>query len=76
MIMDILAALALAAERPSSSAIDNPPVKTSDSMITKTMWRMILGMTLYTSLVMLFMFLFLDNFFELPYANTDPWFNE
>lgn len=39
MIMDMFAALALAAEKPQKSVIKNPPVKDTEAIITKAMWR-------------------------------------
>ena len=61
MIMDVLAALALAAEGPQISTITNPPVKNDDPIITKTMMRQILGMTFYVSTVMTLLFFFIDD---------------
>lgn len=69
MIMDMLAALALAAERPQLTVINNPPVKNSDAIITQTMWRQILGMTLHITLVMVFMFFFLDDMWDLEFPS-------
>jgi Ca2+ transporting ATPase len=75
MIMDLMAALALAAERPNPSVIFNPPVSVSDPIITKTMWRQILGMTAYISFVMVFMFFFLDQIWDLPIVHaSDSWY--
>jgi P-type Ca2+ transporter type 2C len=73
MIMDMLAALALASEPPQLSNITNPPVKKQDSIITKGMWRQILGMTAYITGVMLFMFFFIDDMWGLTYQDTDDW---
>ena len=39
------------------------------------MWRQILGMTIYISTIMVFMFFFIDNMWELPFADTDDFFN-
>lgn len=76
MIMDILAALALAAERPQMSVIKNPPVKNSDSIITDTMWRQILGMSAYIIFISIIMIYFADNIWALDYSNADTWINE
>ena len=76
MIMDMLAALALAAERPQLSVIKNPPVKDSEPIITKPMWRQILGMTLYITIVMVFMFFFLDEMWGIDFPDfNSPWYN-
>lgn len=76
MIMDLLAALALAAERPQPSVIKNPPVKNSDLMITLTMWRQILGMTVYITIVMIFMFFFLDDIQDLTFDSfSSAWYD-
>jgi magnesium-transporting ATPase (P-type) len=77
MIMDLLAALALAAERPQLSIIENPPVRSNDQMITLTMWRQILGMTAYITLVMIFMFFFLDDIQDLQFDSFSPiWYDQ
>ena len=64
MVMDILAALALAAERPQGSIIKNAPVKDTDSIITVTMLRQIYGMTAYISFTMIMNIFFIDNFYS------------
>ena len=40
-----------------------------------TMWRQILGMSIFISSIMVFMFFFIDNMWDLPYADTDDWIN-
>ncbi len=52
MIMDTLAAFALATEPPTHD-ISGPIIKRSDRIITPIMWRNILSQVLYQSLVML-----------------------
>ncbi|XP_024981347.1 calcium-transporting ATPase 4, plasma membrane-type-like isoform X1 [Cynara cardunculus var. scolymus] len=47
LIMDTLGALALATEPPNDGLMARPPVKQSESFITKTMWRNILGQSVY-----------------------------
>ena len=71
MIMDMLAAIALAAERPQLSIINNPSVKNHEKLITKTMWKQIIGMSGYITLVMAIMFFFIDNMWDLPYSYND-----
>lgn len=61
MIMDLMAALALAAEPPSPSTILNPPVRNKDRIITPVMWRQILGMTAYITAVMILLFFTIEH---------------
>lgn len=72
MIMDTLAALALAAEKPKQEAIKDKPVEKKDSIITTDMWRQILGITLYSSLVMFIMFWFNEDIWGFNYTMSDP----
>jgi magnesium-transporting ATPase (P-type) len=64
MIMDLMAALALAAEPPSPSTILNPPVRKGDNIITQVMWRQILGMTAYIVGMMVLMFFTIESILE------------
>jgi len=57
LIMDTFAALALATEPPSPKLLDRPPYGRFDSLITNSMWRMIIGMCVY-QLTVLFTLLF------------------
>ncbi|KAK9075890.1 hypothetical protein SSX86_004219 [Deinandra increscens subsp. villosa] len=61
LIMDTLGALALATEPPNDGLMQRPPVKRTDSFITKTMWRNILGQSIYQMTV-----LFVLNFAGKP----------
>ncbi|KAL6145199.1 hypothetical protein ACLB2K_055887 [Fragaria x ananassa] len=47
MIMDTLGALALATEPPNDGLMKRPPVSRGTSFITKTMWRNIIGQSIY-----------------------------
>ncbi|KAF5750243.1 putative calcium-transporting ATPase 11 plasma membrane-type [Tripterygium wilfordii] len=47
MIMDTLGALALATEPPNEGLMKRPPVGRGTSFITKTMWRNIIGQSIY-----------------------------
>lgn len=64
LIMDTLGALALATEPPNEGLMKRPPVKRSDSFITKTMWRNIIGQSIYQMAV-----LFVLNFAGKPILN-------
>lgn len=54
LIMDTLAALALATDPPQDSVLDRKPEKKGSSIISTTMWKMILGQAIY-QLVITFM---------------------
>ncbi|KAK9075880.1 hypothetical protein SSX86_004209 [Deinandra increscens subsp. villosa] len=66
LIMDTLGALALATEPPNDGLMQRPPVKRTDSFITKTMWRNILGQSIYQMAV-----LFVLNFAGKPILNLE-----
>lgn len=50
--MDTLGALALATEPPTDEMMKRPPVKRGESFITRTMWRNIIGQSLYQLVVL------------------------
>ena len=52
MIMDTLGALALATEPPNNALMKRPPVPRGASFITKTMWRNIIGQSIYQLIVL------------------------
>lgn len=52
MIMDTLGALALATEPPTDGLMKRPPVGRGASFITKTMWRNIIGQSIYQLIVL------------------------
>ncbi|XP_071726693.1 calcium-transporting ATPase 4, plasma membrane-type-like [Rutidosis leptorrhynchoides] len=64
LIMDTLGALALATEPPNDGLMQRSPVKRTDSFITKTMWRNIIGQSVYQMVV-----LFVLNFAGKPILN-------
>ena len=76
MIMDTLAAIALAAERPEPEAIKEKPVTKDDNLITPYMWKQITGMTIYISTVMFIMFWFNEDFWGFTYRMEDDMFNK
>jgi Ca2+-transporting ATPase len=47
LIMDTLAALALATDPPSDSVLSRKPERKGSSIITVTMWKMIIGQAIY-----------------------------
>ena len=56
MIMDTLAALALATDAPTERILDRPPAGKSAPLITMHMWKMIMGQALYQIVVSLVMY--------------------
>ncbi len=53
MIMDTLAALALATEPPAKDAINGKPARSTDPIFSKVMWRQILGVGAYEFIVLI-----------------------
>ncbi|KAB5543046.1 hypothetical protein GE09DRAFT_1061571 [Coniochaeta sp. 2T2.1] len=51
LIMDTLAALALATDPPVDSVLDRKPERKGSSIITGTMWKMIIGQAIYQLLI-------------------------
>ena len=49
--MDTLGALALATEPPNDALMKRPPVGRSVSFITRTMWRNIIGQSIYQLII-------------------------
>jgi P-type Ca2+ transporter type 2C len=76
MIMDTLAAIALAAERPMPESIKEKPVSENDDLISVTMWKNITGMIIYISSVMFIMFWFNEDFWGFTYGMEDGMFDE
>lgn len=52
MIMDTLGALALATEPPHDGLMKQPPVGRNVNIITKVMWRNIIGQSIYQLMVL------------------------
>ncbi|KAK4919790.1 plasma membrane calcium, partial [Elasticomyces elasticus] len=51
LIMDTLAALALATDPPTEKILDRPPQRKDESLITHNMWKMITGQAIYQLVV-------------------------
>jgi Ca2+-transporting ATPase len=51
LIMDTLAALALATDPPADSVLDRKPERKGSSIISITMWKMIFGQAIYQLLI-------------------------
>jgi len=56
LIMDTLAALALATDPPTQKILERPPQKKSERLITHNMWKMILGQAVYQLVVSLVLY--------------------
>jgi len=52
MIMDTLGALALATEPPNDEMMKRPPVGRGENFITRSMWRNIIGQSVYQLVVL------------------------
>ena len=77
IIMDTLAAIALAAERPHPRAIKEKPFREGlDNIITYDMQRMIAGMTIYISSIMFIMFWFNEDIWGFTYTMSDPLYDK
>jgi len=51
LIMDTMAALALATEQPTEALLERQPYGKTDALITNTMWKMILGQATYQLII-------------------------
>jgi Ca2+-transporting ATPase len=75
--MDTFAAIALSTEPPLATVLQGPPFK-SNSILSGTVWRQILGVSVWNIFVMLFIILFgrliagLDYQFSVPTEITNP----
>lgn len=56
LIMDTLAALALATDPPTQKILERPPQKKSERLITHNMWKMIIGQAIYQLVVSLVLY--------------------
>ena len=56
LIMDTMAALALATDPPTASILDRKPDPKSAPLITMTMWKMIIGESIYQLTITLLLF--------------------
>jgi len=73
LIMDTFAALALATEQPTKELLNRNPYGRNDSLITRIMWRNIIGQATFQLiiLVLLYYFIHLISFFGLPSSKSD-----
>ncbi|KAL2846169.1 hypothetical protein BJY01DRAFT_247343 [Aspergillus pseudoustus] len=61
LIMDTMAALALATDPPTDAILDRPPQPKSAPLITMNMWKMIIGQSIFQLVVILVMYFAGDN---------------
>lgn len=74
MVMDTLAAMALATEPPHPTELKADKVKKHDKLITPCMWRTIFGHAIYQFLVMIVLMYFGPMMFGLEYSLVAPTF--
>jgi magnesium-transporting ATPase (P-type) len=70
LIMDTLACLALATEKPLASVLNGPPFKDDTNLLTPAIWRQILGVTFWNVSVMLIVILIGPSILGLDYVYT------
>jgi len=69
LIMDTLAALALATSPPLTTVIHEPPITGSTKILQRVIWRQIYGVTLWNVLVMMIIIFAGKGMFNLEYSN-------
>jgi magnesium-transporting ATPase (P-type) len=63
LIMDSLAALALATETPSDKLLDRMPYKKDENIVTPAMWKNIIGLSIYESTILMLILIYGEEFF-------------
>lgn len=69
LIMDTFAALALATDPPTPSILDRKPEPKSAPLITLTMWKMIIGQSIYQLVITLILYFAGSRFFDYQTAS-------
>ncbi|KAJ5644762.1 hypothetical protein N7507_010773 [Penicillium longicatenatum] len=72
LIMDTFAALALATDGPTKDILDRKPVPKSESLFTLTMWKMILGQSVYKLAVTFMLYFAGDQILSAHLVSDDP----
>lgn len=72
LIMDTFAAIALSTEPPLASVLQGVPFKSNASVLSGTVWRQILGVSLWNTVIMVFLFLFGSYIGGLEYDFSTP----
>lgn len=75
LIMDTFAALALATEPPSDQLLDRSPHARDESIVSKCMWRNIIGQSVYQIGWLLVILFAGKELFDLPYPNDTKFYN-
>lgn len=75
LIMDTFAALALATEPPSDLLLDRKPHARDESIVSKTMWRNIIGQSVYQIGWLLVILFAGKELFNLPYPADTKFYN-
>ncbi|KAJ1939587.1 plasma membrane calcium, partial [Linderina macrospora] len=70
LIMDTLAALALATEGPTDEVLERPPQQRNSALITFEMWRMIIGQAIFQVVINLLLLNYGHEIFHLPYTDA------
>ena len=73
-ILNTFAALALATEPPNLNVFDRSPTHQNDLIFNSTMWRNVIGQSIF-QVIVLFVLLFKGgDLFDLPYLQSDPFY--
>lgn len=71
LIMDTFAAFALSTEPPMATVIKGPPFKSDTQLLTPVIWRQIMGISIWNTIVMILLIIFGPLISNLPYTVTD-----
>ena len=74
LIMDTFAALALATEPPNEKLLDRLPATKSDAIVNATMWRNVIGQSIFQITVLLVLLFKGGDIFGIPYLQSDPFY--
>ena len=72
LIMDTFAAIALSTEPPLASVLQGVPFKNNASVLSGTVWRQIFGVSLWNTIIMVFLILFGSYIGGLSYNFSTP----
>lgn len=72
LIMDTFAAIALSTEPPLASVLQGVPFKSNASILSGTVWRQVLGVSLWNTIIMVFLILFGSLIGGLEYDFSTP----
>jgi len=72
LIMDTFAAIALSTEPPLASVLQGVPFKSNAPLLSETVWRQIIGVSVWNTIVMVFLILFGSLIGGLDYKYSTP----